>query len=102
MRPIGRTTASPSNRWLESNTSDSTLRRTGQHCQQVWNKFYEIVDAISLRDHQYYRNVEFRQMLLKGQIPVDGNEYIKFGCSKGEQLAVCDSAPALLCNRSHM
>ncbi len=41
-------------------------------------------------------------MLLKGQIPVDGDEYIKFGCSKGEQLAVCDSAPAPLRYRSHV
>jgi len=68
VRWIGRTTSSPSNRWLELDTSDRTFRYTGQDCQQVWNKVYEIVDAICLRDQQYYGNVELRQMLLKGQI----------------------------------
>lgn len=74
----------------------------GQNFQQIWNKFYEIVDSVCLRNHQYNCNVEFRQMLLKGEIPVDGNEYIELGRGKGEQLAVCDSAPAPLRYRSHV
>lgn len=102
MRLIGLTTAAASNRWLESDTSDRTFRCTGQNFQEVWNELYEIVDAICLRDQQYYGNVEFRQMLLKGEIPINGNERIEFSCSKGEQLAVGDSAPAALRYHSHM
>lgn len=102
MRPFGRTTASPSNRWLEPDPSDGTFCCIGQNSEQVRNKFYEIVDSVCLRDHQYNCNVEFRQMLLKGKIPVDGNEYIELGRCKSEQLAVCDSAPALLRYRSHV
>jgi hypothetical protein len=41
-------------------------------------------------------------MLLEWQVPIDSNEYVKVRGSQGQQLAVRDSLPTLICDGTNI
>jgi len=73
---------------LEADRSDDALFRGGQSGYQFWSQSDEVSNSIRLGPQQNYGNVVLWQMLLKRQIPVDRNKYVKFCCGQGQQLAV--------------
>jgi len=73
---------------LEADLSDGALFRRGEGGHQIGDQRLQISKPIRLGPQQNYGNIEFRQMLLEGQISVDGNEYVEFCCGQAQQTAV--------------
>jgi hypothetical protein len=65
-----------SNRLLEADRSDHACFRVRNNGNQLWNKRDEVCDSVRFGPQQNHGDVEFRQMLLERQIPINRNEYV--------------------------
>jgi hypothetical protein len=87
---------------LEADLSNDALFRRREGGYQIGHQNLQISKPIRLGPRQNYGNIEFWQMLLEGQVSVDGNECVEFCCGQAQQTAVRYSYPALIRDRANL
>ena len=68
--------------------SDSATFRGRNGRKQFWDERLNIPKAIGMSTQDNDCGGESRKILLEREIPVDGDEYVKFLCDQRKQLAV--------------
>ncbi len=68
--------------------SDSATFRGRNGRKQFWDERLKIPKAIGMSTQDNDCDGESRKILLEREIPVDGDEYVKFLCDQRKQLAV--------------
>lgn len=75
---------------LRPDVRDGTPFCAGNRCEQLRNERLKIGEAIGSCAQYDDRDSKCRKMLLEGEIPIDGDEYVELFRGQGKQLAVLD------------
>jgi hypothetical protein len=79
--------------------SDTASRRALDTRKQRRNQCDKVIDAVGPGRDENNRDAEFGQMLLKGEIAVDGDEHVELSLSEPQKLTVGESSPPMRCGR---